>query len=185
MALGRQRLPQIRPSTLLDALMDFWDICWPQALPLDAPDDDVARAPAALSDGDRALLTLLVAGFADGAIAQHWMSYQIPKPSLPNSEHRYVVVGETGMIDVDAYGKVQLAKDDQWTTVWEQPAIDYVNRPLDPVRLEAFFTQTQAFVDNVLDHRPPTVSGADGRAAVALVEAAWASSRAGTPISLS
>lgn len=122
--------------------------------------------------------------FADGAMAQHWMSYQVPKPSLPNSEHRYVVVGETGMIDVDAYGKLQLAKDDRWTTVWEQPAIDYVNRPLDPVRLEAFFTQTQAFVDNVLDHRPPTVSGADGRAAVALVEAAWASSRSGAPIRL-
>jgi predicted dehydrogenase len=123
--------------------------------------------------------------FPDGAMAQHWMSYQIPRPSLPNSEHRYVVVGDTGMIDVDAYGKVQLAKDDRWTTVWEQLVIDYVNRPLDPVRLEAFFTQTQAFVDSVLDRRPPTVSGADGRAAVALVEAAWASSRAGAPISLS
>ena len=123
--------------------------------------------------------------FADGTMAQHWMSYQIPKPSLPNSEHRYILVGDGGMIDVDAYGKVQLAKNDVWTTVWEQPAIDYINRPLDPVRLEAFFTQTQAFVDNVLDRRPPTVSGADGRAAVALVEAAWASSRAGTPIKLS
>jgi len=122
--------------------------------------------------------------FPDGAIAQHWMSYQIPRPSLPDSEHRYVVVGETGMIDVDAYGKVQLAKDNRWTTVWEQPPIDYVNRPLDPVRLEAFFSQTQAFVDNVLDQRSPTVSGADGRAAVALVEAAWKSSRAGMPIRL-
>lgn len=122
--------------------------------------------------------------YPGGAIAQHWMSYQIPEPSLPNSEHRYVVVGETGMIDVDAYGKVQLAKDGVWATVWEQPQIDYVNRPLDPVRLEAFFSQTQAFVDNVLDGRPPTVSGADGRASVALVEAAWKSSRAGTPIHL-
>jgi predicted dehydrogenase len=122
--------------------------------------------------------------FADGAIAQHWMSYQIPKPGLPNSEHRYVIVGETGMIDVDAYGQVQLARDDRWTTVWEQPAIDYVNRPLDPVRLEAFFTQTQSFVDDVLDDRPPTVSGAEGRAAVALVEAAWQSSRLGVPVQL-
>lgn len=123
--------------------------------------------------------------FAGGAIVQHWMSYQIPRPSLPNSEHRYIIVGDAGMIDVDAYGKVQLAKDDKWTTVWEQPPIDYVNRPLDPVRLEAFFTQTQAFVDDVLDHRPDTVSGAEGRAAVALVEAAWASSRSGLPVKLS
>lgn len=52
------------------------------------------------------------------------------------------------------------------------------------IRCEAFFTQTQAFVDDVLDGRPDTVSGADGRAAVALVEAAWASSRSGQPVHL-
>lgn len=122
--------------------------------------------------------------FAGGITAQHWMSYQMPSPSLPNSQHRYIVVGETGTIDVDAYGKVQLAKDGEWQTVWEQPPIDYINRPLDPVRLEAFFSQTQAFVDDVLDHRPDTVSGADGRAAVALVLAAIASSRSGLPVKL-
>ncbi len=123
--------------------------------------------------------------FAGGVLAQHWMSYQMPEPSLPNAEHRYVVVGERGIIDVDAYGKVQLGRDGKWTTVWEQAPIDYVNRPLDPVRLEAFFTQTQAFIDDVLDGRPDTVSGADGRAAVALVMAAWESSRTGRPVRLS
>ena len=122
--------------------------------------------------------------FAGGILAQHWMSYQIPAPSLPHSEHRYVVVGDAGLIDVDAYGKVQLGRAGAWQTIWEQPPIDYVNRPLDPVRLEAFFTQTQAFVDDVLDNRPDTVSGADGRAAVALVAAAWESSRTGQPIAL-
>jgi predicted dehydrogenase len=95
-----------------------------------------------------------------------------------------LVVGETGSIDVDAYGKVQLGKDGEWQTVWEQPPIDYINRPLDPVRLEAFFSQTQAFVDDVLDGRPDTVSGADGRAAVALVMAAWESSRSGQLVKL-
>jgi len=123
-------------------------------------------------------------GFSGGITAQHWMSYQMPEPSLPHSEHRYLVVGETGMIDVDAYGKVQLADAGAWRTVWEQPPIDYVNRPLDPVRLEAFLNQTQAFIDDVLDGRPDTVSGADGRAAVALVMAAWESSRSGQAIRL-
>lgn len=122
--------------------------------------------------------------FEGGILAQHWMSYQMPSPSLPNSEHRYIIVGDRGTIDVDAYGKVLLGRDGTWTTHWEQPPIDYINRPLDPVRLEAFFTQTQAFVDDVLDGRPDTVSGADGRAAVALVEAAWASSRSGQPVHL-
>ena len=95
--------------------------------------------------------------FGGGILAHHWMTYEMPDPSLPDHQHRYVIVGERGTIDVDAYGKVQLGRDGAWTTVWEQPPIDYVNRPLDPVRLEAFFTQTQAFVDDVLDDRPVTV----------------------------
>lgn len=131
---------------------------------------------------DPALNAMLQLEFANGVMAQHWMSYEMPKPSLPNSEHRYVIVGETGTIDVDAYGKVQLARNGTWTTLWEQPPIDYVNRPLDPVRLEAFFTQTRAFVDDVLDERPDTVSGGEGRAAVALVEAARQSSLTGAPV---
>lgn len=122
--------------------------------------------------------------FEGGAIGQHWMSYQIPEPSLPNSEHRYLLVGDSGMIDVDAYGKLRLATGAQWETVWEQPPIDYRGKPLDPVRLEAFIAQTQAFIDDVLDDRPSTVSGEDGRAAVALVEAAWQSSRTGVPVEL-
>jgi len=122
--------------------------------------------------------------FSRGAVAQHWMSYQMPKPSPPHSEHRYLIVGDRGTIDFDAYGKVQLGRGGDWTTVWEQPPVDYVNRPLDPVRLEAFFTQTQAFVDDVLDNRPATVSGEEGRAAVAMVAAAWESSRSGAPVSL-
>jgi predicted dehydrogenase len=131
---------------------------------------------------DHALNAMIQLQFESGVMAQHWMAYEMPKPSLPDHQHRYVVVGETGIIDVDAYGKVQLGRDGIWTTVWEQPPIDYVNRPLDPVRLEAFFTQTQAFVDDVLDRRPDTVSGAEGRAAVALVEACWQSSRTGAPV---
>ena len=122
--------------------------------------------------------------FAGGVTAQHWMSYQMPVPGLPNSQHRYIIVGESGAIDVDAYGKVQVTRDGEWRTAWEQPPIDYINRPLDPVRLEAFFNQTQAFVDDVLDARPDTVSGADGRAAVALVMAALQSSRSGLAVKL-
>jgi UDP-N-acetyl-2-amino-2-deoxyglucuronate dehydrogenase len=133
---------------------------------------------------DKGLNAHVQIAFENGVIAHHWMAYEMPEPSLPNHQHRYVIVGETGAIDVDAYGKVQLGRDGNWTTVWEQPPIDYVNRPLDPVRLEASFTQTQAFVDDVLDRRKDTVSGFDGRAAVAICEAAWNSSRTGAPVHL-
>ena len=55
---------------------------------------------------------------------------------------------------------------------------------MDPVRLEAFYAQTQLFADNVLDGNPPTVSGYDGRAAVRMVEAARRSMDSGQVVSL-
>lgn len=54
----------IRPSTLLDALVDYWDLCWRAAVPLEAPPDDP------LAPEDRDLLRLLVAGLKDEAIAR-------------------------------------------------------------------------------------------------------------------
>ena len=101
----------------------------------------------------------------------------MPAQSLTGSQHLYVIVGESGAIEVDGYGKLQLSTPDGTELIWQQPAIDFVNRPLDPVRLEAFYTQTQAFVNDVLDGRAPTVSGAEGRAAVAIVAAAMRSTR--------
>ncbi|NUR70183.1 MAG: hypothetical protein HOU81_05145 [Hamadaea sp.] len=62
--LTRVRAAVIRPSTLLDALVDYWELAWRQAVPLDAPAEDP------LAEDDRALLTLLVSGLKDEAIAR-------------------------------------------------------------------------------------------------------------------
>jgi predicted dehydrogenase len=96
----------------------------------------------------------------------------------------YVIVGERGALEVDGYGKLLLSTPAGTETIWEQPSFDFVNRPLDPVRLAAFATQTQSFVDDLLDGRPPTVPGAEGRAAVALVAAAMRSSETGQAVEL-
>jgi predicted dehydrogenase len=122
--------------------------------------------------------------FDNGAIGQQWTSFELPQPSLPDSLHRYVVVGEKAILDVDGYGKLQLGTGEKWETVWVQPPIDYVNKPLDPVRLEAFYTQTQAFADDVLDKRKPLVSGEEGRVAIEMVEAARISSSSGNAVDL-
>ncbi|MBX3009997.1 MAG: Gfo/Idh/MocA family oxidoreductase [Caldilineaceae bacterium] len=121
---------------------------------------------------------------ANGVAVQQWMSFEIPTSHMTGSQHIYHIVGETGMIEVDGYGKVSVAKGDQVELIWEQPTFDFINRPLDPIRLEAFFTQTQAFVDDVLDGRTATVSGEEGRAAVAIVEAAWQSAQTGQAVTL-
>jgi DNA-binding CsgD family transcriptional regulator/DNA-binding MarR family transcriptional regulator len=61
---GEIRAAVIRPSALLDGLIDYWEMCWRAGTPLDAPADDP------LSEEDRQMLTLLVGGLKDEAIAR-------------------------------------------------------------------------------------------------------------------
>ena len=122
--------------------------------------------------------------FANGVAAQQWTSHEVPALSLTRSQHMYVVVGERGALEIDGYGKLLLSTPESTELIWEQPAFDFVNRPLDPVRLEAFYTQIQLFVDDVLDDRPPSVPGEEGRAAVAMVEAAMRSAESGQAVEL-
>ncbi len=120
----------------------------------------------------------------NGVAIQQWMSFEVSTRYMTGSQHIYHILGEEGMIEVDGYGKLLLAKGDTVETVWEQPKFDFVNRPLDPIRLEAFYTQIQAFVDDLLDGRPATVPGEEGRAAVAIVEAARESARTGQTVEM-
>ncbi len=124
--------------------------------------------------------------FANGVLAQHWMSFELPRPGVQNSQFRALVIGENGMLDIDSYGKLQGALEGRgWELLWEQPAIDFVNKPLAPERLEAFYTQVQDFIDAIREHRPPAVTGEDGRAAIALIDAVRQSSASGQAVALS
>jgi predicted dehydrogenase len=136
------------------------------------------------SSGQDGLSAMAQIDFSNGAMAQQWTSHEVPAQSLTGSQHQYVIVGERGALEVDGYGKLLLSTPTGTEVLWEQPAFDFVNRPLDPVRLEAFFTQIQAFVDDVVDGRPPTVPGEEGRAAVEMVEAARRSVEIGQAVEL-
>src|SRR5438270_11452422 len=61
---------------------------------------------------------------SSGAMAQHWISYQLPTPSLPQSMHRYYLVGAEGLLHIDGYGKLPLGRGDQRQRVGEQPPSD-------------------------------------------------------------
>lgn len=123
--------------------------------------------------------------FHGGVMAQTWMSFELPKPGVANSAFRALVVGSQGMLDIDGYGKLHAALDGKpWELVWEQPAIDYINRPLAPERLEAFYTQVQDFIDSVREHRRPAVAGEDGRATIELIDAVRRSSATGLAVEL-
>jgi predicted dehydrogenase len=55
---------------------------------------------------------------------------------------------------------------------------------MERVRLEAFFDMTQDFIDALRDGRTPPVTGEDGLAAVAMVEAGYRSNSLGQAIAL-
>jgi predicted dehydrogenase len=123
--------------------------------------------------------------FRNGVLANTWMSFELPKPGVANSAFRALVVGTTGMLDIDGFGKLHAALDGKdWELVWEQPTIDYINKPLAPERLEAFYTQVQDFIDSVRERRSPAVTGEDGRAAVELIDAVRLSSETGRAVEL-
>ncbi len=52
------------------------------------------------------------------------------------------------------------------------------------MRLEAFYTQIQLFIDDLLDGRPASVPGEEGRANVEMVEAAMQSQATGQAVHL-
>jgi DNA-binding CsgD family transcriptional regulator len=61
------RAAVIRGSALLDALVDYWQLCWEQAVPLPV---GPAQAEDPFGEVDRQLLSLLVSGLKDETIAR-------------------------------------------------------------------------------------------------------------------
>lgn len=115
--------------------------------------------------------------FENGAMAQVWMSYDIPQPGL-GTGLQFELVGEHGIIQFDAYGEVRLGTADGWTVPFVMPPFDPTN-PVDPVRLEAYTLELQDLVDAVDEGRPPMLDGVGGRATVAMIDAAEHSARTG------
>jgi hypothetical protein len=81
--------------------------------------------------------------FRGGAMAQLWMSYDIPAPGL------------------DAYGEVRLGRGDGWQEAFTQPGFD----PLDPVsapRLAAYAAELTDLLRAVAAGGRPLVDGSEG-----------------------
>lgn len=130
--------------------------------------------------------SMVLMTLTDGAVATLWASFQVPKPSFPRSQFTCRIIGDKGLIDLDAYGEFRMAVDGEWKLIENQEPIDWQGKGfLDPVRLESYSGQCQDFIDAVVDKRPPVVTGWDGRQAVAAALAAYESSASGQEIVLS
>jgi myo-inositol 2-dehydrogenase/D-chiro-inositol 1-dehydrogenase len=129
------------------------------------------------------LSAVAVVGFAGGATGHLWINMELPDVTFPDSQFHSQVVGERGLLDFDGYTHLDMASGGTWRRIWTQPPFDPLD-PLDPIRLESFTGQLQAFIDCIRDGMPPLVTGADGRAAVELCQAALLSARVGQTVTL-
>lgn len=127
------------------------------------------------------LTAMVQVRMANGVMAQILMTYEAPEPGLPPSDAS-LLIGSTGMIDCDHYGAVRLGTGDGWTEVTRQVPFDFLGDYLDPNRLAGFAAQVQDLAEAIRDGRDPVVTGLDGRAAVAMVEAADRSAATGEAV---
>jgi predicted dehydrogenase len=119
--------------------------------------------------------------FSNGAVAALWASSACPQPGFPGLAFRALLMGEDGMLDMDAYDALRLARDGVWRVAAEQPPVntEHAATAFQQPRMGAYIAQLAAYTDATLAGQPPPVSGADGRAGVAVALALLESSREG------
>jgi len=126
--------------------------------------------------------TFAIYQFANGVMADVWLTYEIPQPGL-GSALQFLVTGSEGMLDFDAYGTVRLGHGTTWETVYEQIPFD----PLDPnsgPRLAAYALQLGDLLRAAREDGTPLVDGREGRSTAEMLEAADRSVRTGGAITL-
>lgn len=131
------------------------------------------------------LSSMVLMQLTNGAMATLWASWAIASPAFPHTNSRALIAGTEGNLDLDAYGELRLGSKNEWTVAAVQPPIDWAGQgALSPVRMEAYRRQHQEFIDAVIEDREPSVTGEDGKAAVAVAEAAYKSAAEGRVIQL-
>jgi predicted dehydrogenase len=126
--------------------------------------------------------TMAIYRFKSGAMAQVWISYELPQPGL-GSMMNFLITGSTGMIRLDSYGKVELGRGETWTLAFEQPAFD-PNNPNDPVRLQAYADELRDVVGAIHGGHPALINGGWARDTMELLDAVHISAKRGEAVSL-
>jgi predicted dehydrogenase len=129
--------------------------------------------------------SMVLMTMTDGTVVTLWSSGEMPPPSFPRREFSAMIVGDKGLMDLDAYGELLVNTSGKWEVAAKQAPVDWAGKGfLDPVRLQSFTRHAQGFVDAIRENRQPPVTGWDGRQAVAAALAAYESSRSGREIVL-
>jgi predicted dehydrogenase len=104
-----------------------------------------------------------------------------------NRRARYVFTGSSGLLDLNAYGRVEVITGRASRIAYEQPDLELSSRegvrPNDYFR-EGFASQVREFLASVTEGREPSVSGSDARSAIEMVQAAEQSAATGASVAL-
>jgi predicted dehydrogenase len=129
--------------------------------------------------------SMVLMTMTDGTVVTLWSSGELPPPSFPRREFSAMIVGDKGLMDLDAYGELLINTSGKWEVAAKQAPVDWAGKGfLDPVRLQSFTRHAQGFIDAIRGKKKPPVTGWDGRQAVAAALAAYESSRSGREIVL-
>jgi predicted dehydrogenase len=122
---------------------------------------------------------------SSGAIAQVLLCYEIgPSGFGTRRNNQYQIVGTEGSIfwDLDRIELVTGARDE---LVWELPSWTLPDfKPRDPRRIGNTARQIDDFIATLRAGATPTITGADGRAAIEMTQAAKLSARTGRAVDL-
>ena len=128
---------------------------------------------------------MLLMTLTDNTPVSLWSSGEMPSPNFPGKVFTAMIVGEKGLIDLDAYGELRTNVSGEWKTISTQAPVDWAGKGyLDPVRLESYTHHCETFFTSILEGTTPPITGFDGRQAVAAALAAYESSKTGKVIKL-
>jgi predicted dehydrogenase len=117
--------------------------------------------------------------FPGALLANLYMSYEIPSVATTERAH-YTVVGTEAVVDINAYGGVDVHRGDEIDPVYRDERFVGPTTTWDisaPYFRRAFAAQLADLAEAVLDGREPAIGGAEGLAAVAMATGALKSWR--------
>ena len=124
--------------------------------------------------------------FPGGLLANILMSYEIPGTAATERAH-YTIVGTEAVVDIHAYGGVDILRGDTREAVYRDERFTDANTTWDehaPYFRRGFAAQVRDLVEAVEDGRPPAIDGKDGLIAVAMATGAIRSWREDTVVRL-
>ena len=130
--------------------------------------------------------TMALLSFTNGAMCTFWSSSVAASPGFPGEDFRFRFMGDEGLIDLNPFGDLKVARGGKWETAHQQPPVgfDNANAAFELPRMRAYCDQMQAFADSIRGTPGGEGTAADGRVAVQAVLAMLDSSNSRRVVSL-